>query len=270
MGFEEIPTVRRELLGFHWEWLVIHRTEPNLAIRMFEFTGFPAKRIVPGLTFGEALELLDEYMSDGQDASAGCDFEGWTMVRGSAVLAGKSVVEAAQFFGADVCLAYAESTTWVLGMEYGRPDGSLRTRTFGTGGDPTNVGVAQVRDAAGKVVGWNLTPKAVIGPDGTARPPDQTGQEETQGGPVAGEPTDVVISDDAKLLRVLTAIGVPVERVETHYGGTFDYRRNIEVPGPGARDKAFTFYGLGDAPAPRKAPAPKRGRPGFFRRLFKG
>jgi len=93
------------------------------------------------------------------------------MVRGSAVLAGKSVVETAQFFGAEVCLAYAESTTWALGLEYGRPDGSQRTRTFVTGGGPTDVGVAQVRDSAGKVVGWNLAPKALIGPDGVARPP---------------------------------------------------------------------------------------------------
>jgi len=239
---------------------------------LFEFTGLPAKRTVPGLTFAEALELIEDYMSDGQDAAAACEFEGWTMVRGSAVLAGKSVVEAAQFFGADMCLAYAESTTWALGMEYGHSDGRFRTRSFGTGGDPTDVGVAQVRDAAGKIVGWNLAPKTLIGPDGTARSPKQAGQEKTQGNPVPGEPMDVVISDDVRLLRVLTAIGVPVERVETHYGGTFDFRRNVEVPGPGARDKAFTFYGLGDAPAPRREQpaAPKSARPGLFRRLFKG
>ena len=38
-------------LRFHWSWLGIHRTEPELAARFLAFTGFPAKRIVPGLNF---------------------------------------------------------------------------------------------------------------------------------------------------------------------------------------------------------------------------
>ena len=259
-------------MGFHWEWLAIHRTEPGLAIRLFESTGFPAKRVLPGLTFEEALKLIEEYMSAGQAAAAACDFQGWTMVRGSAILAGKSASEAAKLFGADVCLAYAESTTWALGMEYGRPDGALRSRTFVAAGDFKDVGVAQVKDATGKVVGWDLAPKSLIGPDGSAKPPGATQQEKTQGDPLAGELVDVVISDDAKLLRVLTSVGVPIERIEEHYSGKYDPVRRTVRLGPGAGEKVFSFYGLGDAPAPRtkQVQAPKSGTGGFLRRLFKG
>ena len=268
---KENPQSRRDSLGFHWSWLAIHRTEPDFATRFFAFTGFPAKRIVPGLTFEEALKLVDEYMSGTQDAAAGCEFEGWTMLRGSALLAGKSATDAAKFLGADVCLAYAESTTWALGMEYGRPDGLFRKRTFLASENPMDVGIARVRDATGKVVGWNLAPKALIGPNGTSRRPEEAGSEKAQGNPLPGEPGDIVISDDIKLLKVLTAIGVPVERIETRYSGTFDYARGTVVPGLGTRDKAFTFYGIGDAPAPKKQqqPAPKSERRGFFQR-FKG
>ncbi len=258
-------------MGFHWAWLAIHRTEPDLATRLFGFTGFPPKRVLPGLTFAEALELIEEYMAGMSDAAAGCEFEGWTMLRGSALLAGKSTVDAAKFLDADVCEAYAESTTWALGMHYGRPDGTIRTRDFLAGGDSTEVGIARVRDAKGNVVGWNLAPKALIGPDGAARRPEEAGGEEAQGPPLAGEPAAIVISDDTKLLQVLSALEVPIERVETYYGGTFDYARMAVVPGPGEHDKAFTFYGLGEAPAPRgkQRPPPKPERRGFFRRRSK-
>lgn len=258
-------------MGFHWEWLAIHRTEPNLAARLFEFTGSPARRMVPGLTYDEALKLIDEYMAGGVDSAAVCEYEGWTMVRGSAVLAGKSAVDLAMFLTADVCLAYAESTTWALGMEYGRPDGVLRSRTFLPEGDPTDVGVAQVRDSSGKVIGWNLAPKSLIGPDGTARPAKEAGREKNEGNPVPGEPVDIQISDDTNLLQVLSAIGVPIERVETYFGGSFDYARKTVVPGRGAHDKAFTFYGQGDAPArrPVQKPAPKAEKKGLFRRFRK-
>jgi hypothetical protein len=237
---------------------------------LFEFTGFPAKRVLPGLTFEEAQKLIDEYMSGHQDAAAACDFQGWTMVRGSAILAGKSAADAAKLFRADACLAYAESTTWALGMEYGRPDGALRSRTFNAAGDFKDVGMAQVKDASGKVVGWDLAPKSLIGPDGTARRPDETPHEKTQGDPLAGELVDVVISDDRNLLRVLNSLGVPIERVEDHYGGTFDSVRRTVRPGLGASEKAFTFYGLGDAPAPRTKPAQSPKSEGRLRRLFKG
>lgn len=258
-------------MGFHWEWLSIHRTEPNLAARLFEFTGFPAKRVETGLTFAGALQLIDEYMAGRSDAAAACDFEGWTMVRGSALLAGKSAADVAKLFNTDVCHAYAESTTWALGMEYARPDGTLRKRTFLTAGDPTDVGIAKVRDSTGKVIGWNLAPKALIGPDGRARQPEEAGNEDVEGTPLPAEPVDIKISDDTKLLSVLTAIGVPVERVETHYGGSFDFARKTVVPGKGTHEKVFTFYGLGDAPAPRptQKPAPKPERSGLFRRFRK-
>jgi hypothetical protein len=257
-------------MGFHWEWLAIHQTEASLAIRLFEFTGFPAKRVLPGLTFEEALKLIDEYMSSRQDAAAACDFQGWTMVRGSALLAGKSIADAAKLFGADVCLAYAESTTWALGMEYGRPDGTLRSRTFVAAGDFKDVGVARVKDATGKVVGWDLAPKSLIGPDGTARLPGETQAEKTKGDPLAGELIDVVIADETNLLRVLNSLGVPIEGLEGRYGGTYDQVRKTVRSGPGAGEKVFTFYGLGDAPAPKQAQPPKSGTGGFLRRLFKG
>ena len=259
-------------MGFHWEWLAIHRTEPGLAIRLFEFTGFPAKRVLPGLTFEESLKLIHDYMVANQGAAAACDFQGWTMVRGSAILAGKSAADAAKLIGADVCLAYAESTTWALGMEYGRPDGTLRSRTFVAAGDFNDVRVARVKDASGKVVGWDLAPKSLIGPDGAARPPQEAQQEETTGDPLTGELTNVVISDDTKLLRVLDSVGVPIERVEAHFGGTFDSVRRTVRPGLGSGEKAFTFYGLGDAPTPRtkKIQSPQPSTGGFLRRLFKG
>ena len=261
---------RRESLGFHWEWLAIHRTEPGLAIRLFEFTGFPAKRVLPGLTFEESLKLIHDYMVANQGAAAACDFQGWTMVRGSAILAGKSAADAAKLIGADVCLAYAESTTWALGMEYARPDGAIRSRTFVAAEDFKDVGVAQVKDATGKVVGWDLAPKSLIGPDGSTRRPDETQHEKTEGGPLPGELVGVVISDDMTLLRVLNSLGVPVERVEGHYGGTYDPVRRAVRPGPGAGEKVFSFYGLGDAPAPRTKPAPPPKSGGRLRRLFKG
>ncbi len=91
--------------------------------------------------------------------------------------------------------------------------------------------------------------------------------------PTSRRTTDlVIISDDTKLLRVLTAVGVAVDPLEKHFYGTFDYVRMIEVPGPGAGERAFSFYGMGEAPAPRKhkPAAQKSGQPGLFRRLSKG
>jgi len=132
--------------------------------------------------------------------------------------------------------------------------------------------VARVKDASGKVVGWDLAPKSLIGPDGAERRPDEVQQEETKGDPLTGELTNVVISDDTKLLRVLDSVGVPIDRLEVHYGGTYDSVRRIVRPGLGAGEKAFTFYGLGDAPTPRtkKTQSPKPSTGGFLRRLFKG
>ncbi len=137
---------------------------------------------------------------------------------------------------------------------------------------PVYKAQAVLKDASGKVVGWDLAPKSLIGPDGAARRPDQTQHEKTEGNPLAGELTDVVISDDTKLLRVLDSVGVPIDRLEVHYGGTYDSVRRTVRPGLGAGEKAFTFYGLGDAPAPRtkQTQSPKPSTGGFLRRLFKG
>jgi hypothetical protein len=158
-------------------------------------------------------------------------------------------------------------------MEYGRPDGSVRARFFEVEGW-RDVGVAQLRDAKGRVVGWDMAPKALIASDKSLRRPDEVGRERTEGAPLEGEPVGIVIADERRLLQVLTALRVPVEQAEAYYAGTFDYAEGIEVPGPGAREKAFTFFGLGEEPAEpvpgKEARSPKADRPGLFRRLFKG
>src|SRR3989304_3799103 len=104
------------------------------------------------------MNLVERYGSGGQDSAGVCEFDGWTMVRGSAILAGKSAGGGAKIFDADACLAYAESTTWALGLEYGRPDGSVRSRSFVVEGD---VGVAQVQDGRGRIIRADLAPKEI-------------------------------------------------------------------------------------------------------------
>src|SRR5207249_10555945 len=98
-------------------------------------------------------------------------------------------------------------------MEYGRPDGTLRSRSFVAAGDFKDVGVARVKDASGKVVGWDLAPKSLIGPDGAERRPDEEQQEETKGDPLTGELITVVIADDTKRLRILDSVGVLIDPV---------------------------------------------------------
>lgn len=98
--------------------------------------------------------------------------------------------------------------------------------------DPMDVGVTQVRDASGNVVEWDLAPKALIASNGTARRPYDAGREEAHGQPLEGEPVDAVISDETELLRVLGALGVPIEQVEAHYGSTFDAVRGTRTRRP--------------------------------------
>ncbi len=262
-------------MGFHWDWFAIHKIEADLTTRLFDFTGFPARKVVPGLTFEQAANLMQRYTTARQDSAAACTFQDWTMIRGSAILASKSAGEVAKLFGAHTCLAYAESTTWALGFEYGLPDGTVRRRSFVVDGWK-DVGVAQVRDPLGrKVLAWDLAPKALIGPDKTLRRPETVGREESEGKALEGEPAGLLVSDEKNLLQVLAALKVPVGQAAERYVGSFDYGKGVALPGLGSAEKAFTFYGLGDEPAneaPLKQPTvqPQQRRSGFFRRFSKG
>ena len=95
---------------------------------------------------------------------------------------------------------------------------------------------------------------------------DEEGTEKNEGSPLPGEPLNTVIADDERLLKVLAAIGVPLQALQLHYVGDWDWKQMKEIPGPGRSEKAFTLFLQGPLRTPSTA---KHKEKSLFGRLFR-
>jgi hypothetical protein len=216
------------------------------------------------------------------------------------------VKKVAAAVGVDVCFASAVSTTWALSMHYARPDGTVRTREFSFDIDflkkfvevregkkitseESDFGIAQVKDSRGRVLGMDMVPKIMIGPDSTVLKPDQFGKEELNGDPLIGEPPGLVIADDERLLKLLVSIGVPTgnsfnrwycsipdmtlkqyEQIDIFKSCLAMTKRDPEVAAAlelnaGENDRVHSIYGSG--PMMREGSTLKDAKKGRFSRL---
>src|SRR2546426_925281 len=141
--------------------------------------GFQAREVSSGLTMQEAYEVERQYEWGGVLCSG--EFQEWTWLTGPALFDVADAVKVATTLGADACFAVAESTTWALEMQYARPDGSLRSRSYtitGPRGDPLPIVVVVRKYSQGPLKR------------------DDEGQEEARGTPLPGEPSEIRIADD--------------------------------------------------------------------------
>jgi hypothetical protein len=228
-------------LGFNWGFLAIKKTGPEVAQTVLASIGFSADA-VREYARADARRLFRQVSNMEKDKKGmGPSFlvtelDGWTFFESSDVIIDVDLSQFAERLKADVCWASAVSTTWTLSAEYARPDGTKRVKGFYLDIDFLAVGseafgIRHVRDKKGRVVGFDMMPKALIGPHGEIIPPEDLGKEELSGDPLKGEPLSLKVSDDERLIKYLAAIGVPV-------GAVFD-RRYCSVPDMIAKDYSW-------------------------------
>jgi len=232
-------------LGFHWEWFAVKATGPDILDRLIAVRGSTQAKVLTKLSNQGVHEALEKYAEPTSDWLACASFQGWTFVQGSVTFWGDDVVRIAKELDADACVAAAESTTWVLMMEYAKPNGNIRTRSFMLEGSDNldNLKFTVVRRTASQ------------GP----LKRDDEGKETSEGSPLPGEPLDIVVADDERLLRVLQGIGVPLDAFVKHHIGWFDWKRMVAIDGPGAREPAFTLFIEGPLRTEAQPPPSKRG-----------
>ncbi len=236
-------------MGFHWQWYAIKRTGPGVVDEFLALVNLKPRQTLADRTLEEvdALEREREW-----GALLGSrEYEAWTFLTGSALFNAPDVASAARALDADACFATADSTVWALSLDYAKPDGALRSRTFEI---PVKAGEAP------KVT--VVIRKASDGPPTR----EHEGKEEMKGSPLPGELLDVPIADDVRLLKVLSSIGVPLAELMTRHIGTFDWPRLELIPGSGVKDRAFTAYVLGPPREPQRLAVPLRGA--FLGRLL--
>ncbi|HEY7587631.1 MAG TPA: hypothetical protein VIB49_02640 [Thermoplasmata archaeon] len=208
--------------------------------------------LATGLNFDEVEKTRRACAGPTSDWLAGCSYQGWTFVTGSATFWDDDLVQLAKRLRVDACSAMAESTTWVLEMQYAKPDGDVRRRSFRLRGEQD-------------VDEMKFTVVMRTAEQGPMRRDDE-GEETSEGPPLPGEPQDIVIGDDTRLLKVLSAVGVPLETMQMHYFGDWDWKRMEPIPGPGRGEKAFTLSIEGPLKDPESRP-PREG--GVLKRLFR-
>ncbi|MDW5562000.1 MAG: hypothetical protein SA339_02150 [Methanomassiliicoccus sp.] len=225
-------------MGFNWGFLAVKRTGAGVAGTVLASLGFSADathrhmRADARRLFQQASELEKERKGMGRSFLV-TELDSWTFFESSSVMMDTDIARLARELNADVCWAYAISTSWSLGAEYARPDGTTRTKGFyldvdlvASGSDA--FGVRQVRDKAGRAVGFEMVPRALIGPRGELIPPERVGKEYLLGPALPGESAELKVCDDESLIRFLVKIGVPI-------GAVLD-RRYCSVPDMVSRD----------------------------------
>ena len=172
----------------------------------------------------EGRELFHDIASSGQKRSAvpkeGLAYlittlDGWTFIESSRGIFYCDVSKVDSAVGADVCLAWADSTTWSIGMEYATADGAKRSREFKldaeliTGGRSV-IAKRPFKDGNGRTFGYEIVPSILIGKDGQLLPSSMFGKEHAEGAALPGEPTERQITDDESLIALLVSLKVPI------------------------------------------------------------